>query len=81
MDLKMLLFGFFYIKDNNSYYFDSFGGPLDKLLPNQLPKPKTYHHYKIQGRNSKLCGSYCSYFFCLIERMNYSDTILKLFSG
>ena len=28
--------------------------------------------------NSKLCGSYCLYFFYLIERMNYYDTILKM---
>ena len=35
------------VKDNKSYYFDSFGGQPDKLLLNQLPKPITYHNYKI----------------------------------
>ena len=49
----------FYIKDNKSFYFDSFGGQPDKFLLNQLPKPIIYHNYKIQGINSKLCGSYC----------------------
>ena len=68
----------FYIKDNKSYYFDSFGGTPDKFLLNQLPKPIIYHNYKIQDINSQLCGSYCLYFFYLIERMNYYDTILKL---
>ena len=68
----------FYIKDNKSFYFDSFGGQPDKFLLNQLPKPIIYHNYKIQDINSKLCGSYCLYFFYLIERMNYYDTILKL---
>ena len=29
----------FYIKDNKSYYFDSFGGQPDRFLLNQLPKP------------------------------------------
>ena len=69
----------FYIKDNKSYYFDSFGGHPDKFLLNQLPKPIIYHNYKIQDINSKLCGSYCLYFFYLIERMNYYDTILKMY--
>ena len=68
----------FYVKDNKSYYFDSFGGQSDKFLLNQLPKPIIYHNYKIQDINSKLCGSYSLYFFHLIERMNYYDAILKL---
>ena len=29
----------FIIKDNKSYYFDSFGGQPDKFLINQLPQP------------------------------------------
>ena len=68
----------FYIKDKKSYYFDSFGVQPDKFLLKQLPKPIIYHNYKIQDINSELCGSYCLYFFYLIERMNYYDTILKL---
>ena len=67
----------FIVKDNKSYYFDSFGGAPDKFLLNQLPKPIIYHNYKIQDINSKLCGSNCLYFLYLIERMNYYDTILK----
>ena len=61
------------IKDKKSFYFDSFGVTPDKFLLNQLPKPKIYHIYKIQIINSFLCGSYCLYFFYLIEIMN-SDT-------
>ena len=68
----------FIIKDNKSYYFDSFGGAPDKFLLNQLPKPIIYHNFKIQDINSQLCGSYCLYFFYLIERMNYYDAVLKL---
>ena len=68
----------FIIKDNKSYYFDSFGGQPDKFLLNQLPKPRIYHIYKIQDIKSKLCGSYCLYYFYLIEKLNYYDTILKL---
>ena len=49
----------FYVKNNKSFYFDSFGGQPDKFLLNQLPKPIIYHNYKIQDINSKLCGSFC----------------------
>ena len=68
----------FIVKDNNSFYFDSLGGQPDKFLLNQLPKPIIYHNYKIQDINSQICGSYCLYFFYLVERMNFYDTILKV---
>ena len=71
----------FYVKDNKSFYFDSFGGAPDKFLLNQLLKPITYHNYKIQDINSKLCGSYCLFFFYLIKRMSYYDAILKMYFG
>ena len=68
----------FIVKDNKSFYFDSFGGQPDEFLLNQLSKPIKYHTYKNQDIHSKLCGSFCLYFFNLIKRMNYYDTILKL---
>ena len=71
----------FVVKDNKSFYFDRFGGQPAKFLLNQLPKATIYHNYKIQDVNSKLCGSYCLYFFYLIERMNYYDAILKMYFG
>ena len=49
----------FIVKDNKSFYFDSFGGQPDRFLLNNLLKPLIYHNYKIQDINSKLCGSYC----------------------
>ena len=69
------------VKDNNSYYFDSFGVNLDNFLLKQLPKPTMYHNYKIQDINSRLCGSYCLYFFCLIERMKLNESFLKMYFG
>ena len=69
----------FIVKDNKSFYFDSFGVQPDKFLLKQLPKPIIYHNYKIQDTNSNLCGSYCLHFFYLIERMNYYDVILKMY--
>ena len=69
----------FIVKDIKSYYDDSFGGQPDKFLLKQLNKPIIYHNYKIQDINSKLCGSYCLYFFHLIERMNFYDAILKMY--
>ena len=67
----------FYVKTKKTYCFDSFGGQPDNFLLNQLPKPITYHNYKIQDLKSKFCGSYCLYFFYLIERINYYNVILK----
>ena len=69
----------FIVKDKKSYFFDSFGGAPDRFLLNQLPKPIIYHNYKIQDINSQLCGSYSLYFFYLIERMTYYDTVLKIY--
>ena len=67
----------FIIKDSKSYYFDSFRGAPDKFLLNQLTKPIIYHNYKIQDINFHLCGSYCLYFFYLIERMKYYDCVFE----
>ena len=53
----------FFIKYNKSYYFESFGVQPDKFLLKQLPKPIIHQNYKIQDTNSRLCGSYCLYFF------------------
>ena len=68
----------FMVKDNKSYYFDSFGGQPDNFLLKQISKPKIYHNYKIQDINSKLFDSYCLHIFYFIERMNYYDAILKI---
>ena len=56
----------FIVKDIKPFYFDPFGGQPDKFLPDHSPKPINYHKYKIQHINSKLCASYCLYFFYLI---------------
>ena len=55
----------FYMRDKESYYFESFGGPPDKLLFKRLPKPFTSHHHKIQEINSNLSGTYCLNLFYL----------------
>ena len=49
----------FIVKDNKSFFFDSFGGQPDIFLLKHLPKPIIYHNYEIQDINSRLCGSYC----------------------
>ena len=68
----------FIVRDNKSNYFDSFGGQSDKFLLNQLSRPIIYHN-QIKDLNCKIYGSYCLYFFYLIERMNYYDTIFKTY--
>ena len=71
----------FIVKDNKSYCFDSFGGQPDIFPLKQLTKPIIYHNYKIQDINSKLCGSYCLYFFYLFGKLNYYDKLLKMYFG
>ena len=70
---------YFIVIDNKSFSFHLFGGQPDKFLLNQLPEPISYHIYKIQDMNSKLCGSFCLYFFYLLERVYYYDTFLKIY--
>ena len=70
----------FYVKDK-SFYFDNFGGYPDKFLLQQLPKPITFHNYKIQDNKSKLCGTYLLYFYYLIERRDYKNAVLKIYFG
>ena len=57
----------FIVKDNLSYYFDSFRGAPDRFLLNRLPKLIIYHNYKIQDINSELCGSYPLFFFTYLK--------------
>ena len=53
----------FVVKDNKSFYFDSFGIHPDKFLFNELPKPTINHKYKTQETNFKLfILSYCLHF-------------------
>ena len=66
----------FIVKHNKAFYCDSFGGQPDKFLSNQLPKTIIYHNYKIQDKNSKICGSYCLYFFFF----NWKNEILGYYS-
>ena len=61
----------FVVKDNKSFYSDTFGGQPDESLIQQLAiaKPLKYYEYKIRDINSNLCGSFCISIFYLIERM------------
>ena len=69
------------VKDNKSFYFDSFGVQLNRFLLNQLPKSITYHIHKFQDIYSLLFGYYFFYFFYLINRMNSYVAILKMCFG
>ena len=68
----------FIVKDNKSFYYDSFGGQAGEILLNQLPEPILSHNYKIQDINSNICASCCLYFFYSIERIISYDTIFKM---
>ena len=69
----------FYMNKKMSRYFDPIGGNLNSFLIHQSPKPVLNRRYKIQDIISKLCESYCLYFFYPIERMVYYDAILRIF--
>ena len=58
----------FYKKEYKSFYFDTFGGPTDKHLLNQPPGPISFHNIKFPVLKSRSSGTFCLYFFCLIER-------------
>ena len=60
----------FRLKNNKSFFFDSFGGAADKFLLKHLPKHLKYHNYKTHDKTIKLCGSESLNCFDLIERMN-----------
>ena len=69
--------GCFYLKDNKSFCFDSYGCHTYKFLLNQLPTPITFHNFKSHGENSILGGTYCLYLLALNERINYHNAVLK----
>ena len=51
-----------------SCFFDSFGGCPEKRLIQQIPKSITFDKYKIQDKDTRICCTYCLYFFDLIEK-------------
>ena len=69
----------FHMKDNKSFFCDRFRGQPVNFLLTQLPTPISFHNYKIQDVNSKLCGSYCLYFSYLMERIKFYNAILRLY--
>ena len=75
---------YFIVKDNKSYYFDSFGGQPDNFSLKQLPKSIIYQSYRFQDMNSKFCGWFCLYSFHWIARMKrlwfYFDTRIWIFA-
>ena len=71
----------FIVKDNKSFPFESFAGCPDEFLLNQIPKPTKYQKFDFQELRSELCGSYCLYFFYLMERMNYHDSVFRMYFG
>ena len=66
---------------SKSFYLLSFGGQPDNFLPQQTPKPVFFHFYRIQNLKSTICGTFCLYFFYLIERMEYNNAVLKMCFG
>ena len=53
---------YYYIQDDQWFYFDSFGGQLDEISLQLLPKPITFYNCRSQCVDRRLCGSNSSYF-------------------
>lgn len=70
------------IKNNKSYYFDSYGLypflEVQKYLSNI--KERFYNSFQIQRKEEVICGHYCLYvIFCLNNGMNFYDTLSELY--
>ena len=70
-----------YVNVDEPFRFDSFGGASAKILLDQLPKPVTFHTYKIQKIRRKSCGIYRLYFSYLTKRMHFQNVFLKCILG
>ena len=57
-------------KSYKLFNFDSIGSQPDEFLLQQIPNPIPFQNHKFQDLYSRLCGTYCLYFFCLIERID-----------
>ena len=67
----------FYKKDNNLFYFDSFGGPPDTFLRQRIPKPITFYNFQSQNIESRLCGTYCLNFLLFNRKIGLLNDVLK----
>ena len=68
---------YFFINDNKSFYFGSFGWQADRFLLNQPPKP--FQNVETQFTNNRLPGTYCLHFFYLKKIKNYDAFQKKYF--
>ena len=53
-----------------SYLISLLGGAPNSYIQQQIPKTITFHNFKSKKIKSKLCGTYCLYFFYLLEKMD-----------
>ena len=67
----------FQTKENILFNFDGFGSSRRKFLQRQLTKAITFHEYKTQDINSRLCRTYSSNLIYLIKRMDYYNAFFK----
>ena len=66
----------FWIRDRNSFYFNSLGGSPVSLLQ-QLPKPINFYISENQNIYSRLGGTYCLYSSYLMKSLKSYDAVLE----
>ena len=66
-------------RNNNKYYFNSFGLPPPKELVDYLGSPILYSTFQLQGLKDQNCGKWC---LIVLKRLSqgydYEDLILSL---
>lgn len=66
-------------KNNEKYYFCSYGSPPPKEVIEYLGKPIMTHNFCIQPFNSSICGELSLLFLKLMDDdLTYYDTVLTL---
>ena len=64
-------------KNNEIYYFDSFGLPPPREVTN-LKKECIYNTSQYQAKTSVLCGYYCLYFLKNLKNISFEKFLQKL---
>jgi len=70
-----------FIKNNNCWYFDSYGfqPPLEFLTYTKNVKNRWYNTFKIQSSDEVICGHYCLYvLFHLSKNVSFFDILFSL---
>jgi hypothetical protein len=64
-----------FIKNGESYYFDSFGFQPPLEVINYCEEPRYFCSFPIQKMNEVICGHYCLY---VLHRLNNGEDFYEI---